>query len=76
MPRESKNWTQKARDRLSASKALDYIIDVAHGEIEVDQGRYRACEFIANKLIANPPQATVELDKRDVPDFHYVRPED
>ena len=57
------SWVQRSRDRLSACKAIDYLIDVAEGEIEKpNRDRLKACEFIVNKVLPNPPTMTHEID--------------
>lgn len=55
MPTETKNWTQKTRDRLSASQALPFIEDVIDGKIEVKPNtaaskRLDTCLKVLNKV--------------------------
>jgi len=72
MPRESMNWTQKTRERLRASSAIAYLVQVANGEQDADAGRMRAAEFIANKLLGNPPIENVNYESDKPPDFNVI----
>jgi len=52
MPTETKNWTQKQKDRFATSGAMNYIIDVIDGtQQEPDRARLDSCWKALNKLI-------------------------
>lgn len=55
-----KSWTEAARQRIEAGRALEYLIDVANGtETEPDDKRIRTCMFLVNKRL--PDLKSVEM---------------
>ena len=58
----SRPWIQRTRDRLSATRSLDYIEAVNRGDVEkIDPVRLQSCWKAVDKLLPNPPQMTREL---------------
>jgi hypothetical protein len=52
MADRSKSWTSAQRERIEGSGALDYLIEVARGEVKTpDDRRIRTCMFLVNKRL-------------------------
>ena len=75
MTKITKTWTQITIDRMRASKARLYLTQVADGKVKGDPIRVRACEFILNKILANPPTAIAVHDAEGIPDFYVHHPQ-
>jgi hypothetical protein len=58
----SKSWLQTSKDRLSASKMLDYWIDVINGDEKPDPVRLQACYKAANKVMPDRKAIEHEVD--------------
>lgn len=74
MARQSKGWLETQRERFRASKAGQYLIDVAEGTEKGDPKRLRAAEFICNKVMPNPPVETIEHQAKEPPAFYVDHP--
>lgn len=72
MPRDTETYPQITRKRYQASEASDIVLKAAAGEIEITQTQLRACEFIINKVLPNPPQETITYETDKPPDFYVV----
>ena len=58
----SRPWIQRSRDRLAATRSMEYIEAVNNGDEKPDPVRLQSCWKAVDKLMPNPPTATHELD--------------
>ena len=65
MPRQSQNWTQLQRERLRASPAIQYVLQVTDGSVQIesraDENRLACCWRVIDKLIPTPKAVDVAM---------------
>jgi len=52
----TKPYPEIAKARISASRALDYLLDVIAGDAVPDAERCRNARWAVDKVVPNPPQ--------------------
>ena len=60
-PRRSVPYPQLLRDRISASMALPYLLDVIAGKVEADPERCRTARWAVDKVVPNPVQQVEQV---------------
>jgi hypothetical protein len=76
MADRSRSWTDSQRERIEASKAMPYLLDVVNGvETEPCEKRIRTCLALLNKRMPDMKSIEVKAEVAvHVPGFNIVHP--